>query len=389
MKDGTKVNGQLISVSGRTLDVLEQATLKEFKVAVDDLSKISVYHKPRSKGRFLKGLLFGVASGLALMAADNDEVSEGYKAFRYIFCGLSGTMLGGAGALMGNLTKKWYHYKIKNMPASEIDALLELLGRSCRENVVWEESYKDSILGRLRISWRPYLKKRFDRTQKGEFNLVDNSWPGTVESKQISRLSCDDGMHVSRLRIDYAMNNRLSLGFEYVATGKNDVYSNGSMHLIQDQEDYYTSNSFGADLTANAFMAGVNYEIPVHDQIGLRVETGIGLAVSRVKLRRYYPVDSWMELEVDSYRIVRPVFQLGMSLDIAPHDPLSYGIFISYLYSRTAFKGIQSTFDAKFYPEPGSIGSQTAAFTKTVVVDVPGTNFGLGGFTIGFVVRIR
>ncbi len=73
-KDGMKLKGKLLSVSDRTLVMLDQENLKEMKVAIDDLKNITVY-KPR-KNKFLKGLLVGIGSGLAVMAANDNSVED-------------------------------------------------------------------------------------------------------------------------------------------------------------------------------------------------------------------------------------------------------------------------------------------------------------------------
>ncbi len=298
-----------------------------------------------------------------------------------------GIVLGSVSTLFARLAKKSHRYDITRMPASEIDALLSLLGRSCRENIVWEASYKDGLLGRFRISWRPYIKPRMSQDITGDLKLADDSWPGTVHSSANARISGDDGNHVSRIRIDYALHNRLSLGFEYIPQEEFKIRVDGDIHMILDQQDYYYYNYFGGTHTSNIGLIGVNLEYPVKDYLGFRIETGIGLSFSRITLRRYEPAQ-WPILVVESYNTVKPAFQLGVSVDICPRDPFSYGIFASFLYSRVSFRGFQSKISAGFISN-NNTGTQPAAFTREVVVSIPRVNFNLGGFTLGFVLRLR
>ena len=384
-KDGMKLKGKLLSVSDRTLVMLDQESLKEMKVAIDDLKNITVY-KPR-KNKFLKGLLFGIGSGLAVTAANDNAVEDEYRGLWLATSALMGVVLGSVSTLFAKLARKTHRYDITKMSASEIEALLSLLGRSYRENIVWGDSYKDGLLGRFRISWRPYIKPRMSQDITGDLRLADNSWPGTVHSSAIGRISGNDGNHVSRIRVDYALNNKLSLGFEYIPQEEFKIWVDGDIHMILDQQDYHYYNYFAGSHTSNIGLIGVNLEYPVKDYLGFRIETGIGLSFSQMTLRRYDPFQ-WPIPVADSYSTVKPAFQLGVSVDICPRDPFSYGIFASYLYSHVSFRGIQSKISAGFISN-NNTGTQPAAFTRDVVVSIPRVDFNLGGFTFGFVLRLR
>ncbi len=387
MKDGLKFKGKLLSVTGRTLLVIDQETLKETKVAVDDLKEITVVHKPRGKNRFLKGLLFGIGSGLAITAANDSEIEQEYKKLAMVSSALMGVVLGSLSTFAAKLAKKSHRYDLSHMPALEIDALLSLLSRSCREDLVWADSYKDGLLGRFRISWRPYIKPRMSRYIMGDLKLADDSWPGPVHSHAEARISGDDGNHVSRIRVDYALHNRLSLGFEYIPQEEYDIWVDGDIHMILGQQDYFSYIFFLGSHTSNIGLIGVNYEYLVEDYLGFRIETGIGLSFSRMTLGRYEPVQ-WPIPVIASYNTVKPAFQVGVSVDICPRDPLSFGIFASFLYSHASFRGIQSKISAEFVDNTKT-GTQPAAFTREVVVSIPGVDYNLGGFTLGFVLRLR
>jgi hypothetical protein len=390
MKDGMKLKGKLLSVSDRILLVFDQESLKEMKVAIDDLKQITIVHKPHGKNRFLKGLLFGIGWGLAITAANDNEIVDEYKGMVIASSAVMGVVLGSVSTLVAKLAKKSHRYDITQMSASEIDALLALLGRSCRENLVWEDFYKDGLLGRFRISWRPYIKPRMSQDITGDLKLADDSWPGTVHSHADAWISGDDGNHVSRIRVDYALHNRLSLGFEYIPQVEYDIRVEGDIHMILGQQDYYSYNYFLGSHTSNIGLIGVSCEYPVKDYLGFRIETGIGLSFSRMTLGRYEPFQ-WPIPVIASYNTVKPAFQFGAAVDICPRDPLSYGIFASFLYSHASFRGIQSKISAGFVSniDNTNTGTQPVVFTREVVVSIPRVDFNMGGFTLGIVLRLR
>jgi hypothetical protein len=75
-------------------------------------------------------------------------------------------------------------------------------------------------------------------------------------------------------------------------------------------------------------------------------------------------------------------------MDFYPNDPVSTGMYATFLYAPTSFPGLQENVKLGFqdYEEPYS---PNYVFTRDGVLNIPKGNFSMGGFSLGFFIRIR
>jgi hypothetical protein len=393
MKDGIEFKGELLAVSGRTLVLFDNTVKKEFRVDIDEVKELTVFRKSRFGKAMVNGGTLGAIAGLSILAGEDQDDANEYRSLSVPFAALLG---GGVGMLSALFSPGNKCYPIENMPAADIDVLLTHLARSTRENLPWNEASRNGWLGRFRVSWRPYFNHNIAMNIPGNVDVPagplpsDNPLEGTVYLKSQARRS--DGTHLGRIRVDYALRNNFSLGFEYVSLGTHNM-NGGTIRditMTRDQKDYSATLFLWGENTARVGLVGVNYDIPApgENSANLRIETGIGLSFIRMNLRNGYGYSNWSETFDRSYNMVNPAFQVGVSVDFYPNDPVSTGMYASFMYAPASFPG---------FKESGGLGfvdaetpySPTYAFTRDAVVNIPKSNFSMGGFSLGFFVRIR
>jgi hypothetical protein len=392
MKDGIRFKGELLAVSGRTLVLFDNTIKKEFRVDIDELKELTILRKSRLGKGMVTGGTLGAITALSILAGDDKDDANDYRALSVPFFAL---LSGGVGALVALFSPGNKSYTIENMSAADIDALLAHLARSTRETLPWNEASRNGWLGRFRVSWRPYFNHYIYMNIPGTVNIPagplssDKESNGTVNLK--SYASRSNGTHLGRIRVDYMLRNNFSLGFEYVSLGKHFMTgrTQTDIYISRDQKNYSAFLFFAGDNTARAGLIGVNYDIPTsgENSARLRIETGVGLSFIGMNLRNGYYTD-WEASFNRSYNMVNPAFQVGVSVDFYPNDPLSTGMYATYMYAPASFPG---------FKESGSLGfvdaedpySSTIEFRRDAVVTVPKANFSMGGFSLGFFIRIR
>ncbi len=392
MKDGIGFKGELLAISGRTLVLFDNMVKQEFRVDINKVKELTVFRKSRfGKGMINGGTLGAIAATTILAGDDKDEANE-YRALSVPFAALLGGGVGMLGALFSSGNKS---YPIEDMPAADIDAFLAHLARLTRENLPWNEASRNGWLGRFRISWRPYFNHKIYMNIPGNVDVPagplpsDKQLDGTVNLS--SRTWREDGTHLGRIRVDYTLRTHFSLGFEYVSLGEHSMtgQTKATIFMSRDKKDYCGNIFFWGDNTARAGFVGVNYDIPSpgENSANFRIETGIGLSFISMNLRNGYYTD-WEASFNRSYNMVNPAFQVGVSVDFYPNDPVSTGMVATYMYAPASFPG---------FKESGSLGfvdaedpySSTIEFRRDAVVTIPKGNFSMGGFSLGFFIRIR
>lgn len=392
MKDHIGFKGELLAISGRTLVLYDNMIKKDFRVDIDELKELTILRKSRLGKGMVTGGTLGAITALSILAGDDKDDANDYRSLSVPFFAL---LSGGVGALVALFSPGNKSYTIENMPAADIDALLAHLARSTRETLPWNEASGNGWLGRFRVSWRPYFNHYIYMNIPGTVNIPagplssDKELNGTVNLK--SYASRSNGTHLGRIRVDYMLRNNFSLGFEYVSLGKHSMTgrTQTDIYISRDQKNYSAFLFFAGDNTARAGLIGVNYDIPtsVENSARLRIETGVGLSFIGMNLGNGY-YTGWEASFSRSYNMVNPAFQVGVSVDFYPNDPVSTGMYATYMYAPASFPG---------FKESGSLGfvdaeypySSTIEFRRDAVVTVPKANFSMGGFSLGFFIRIR
>lgn len=392
MKDGICFKGELLAVSGRTLVLFDNTIKKEFRVDIDELKELTILRKSRLGKGMVTGGTLGAITALSILAGDDKDDANDYRSLSVPFFAL---LSGGVGALVALFSPGNKNYPIEHMSAADIDGLLAHLSRSTRENLSLKEAPRNGWLGRFQVSWRPYFNHYIYMNIPGTVNIPagplssDKELNGTVDLK--SYASRSTGTHLGRIRVDYLLRNNFSLGFEYVSLGKHSMtgQTKTDIYMSRDEKDYSTYLFFAGDNTARAGLIGLNYEIPtsMENSARFRIETGVGLSFIDMNLRNGY-YSHWAATFNKSYNMVNPAFQVGLSVDFYPNDPVSTGMYATYMYAPASFSG---------FNESGSLGfvdaetpyAETVQFRRDAVVTVPKANFSMGGFSLGFFIRIR
>jgi hypothetical protein len=392
MKDGIEFKGELLAVSGRTLVLFDNLCTKESRVDIDEVKKLTVFRKSRLGKTMINGGTLGAIVSLSILAGEDQDDANDYRA---LSVPLFAFMSGGVGMLSSLFVPGNKNYPIENMSAADIDVLLTHLARSTRENLPWNEASRNGWLGRFRISWRPYFNHKIDMNIPGTVDVPagplpsDNQSDGTVYLKSQARRS--DGTHLGRIRVDYALRNNFSLGFEYVSLGTHNISGGtpGAITMTRDQKDYSATLFLWGENTARVGLIGVNYDIPApgENSANLRIETGVGLSFIRMDLGNEYYTD-WSASFNRSYNMVNPAFQVGLSVDFYPNDPISTGMYASFMYAPASFPGLKENISLGFV-DAETPYSSTVEFRRDAVVTVPKANFSMGGFSLGFFIRIR
>lgn len=392
MNDDITFKGELLSISGRTLVVYDNIVKKEFRAVIDDVKELTVLRKSRLGKGFVLGGSLGAIAATTMLAGDDKDDANVYRAISVPFAAL---LSGGVGALVALFLPGDKSYPVENMSAADIDALLAHLGRATRENLPWNEASRNGWLGRFRVSWRPYFNHYIYMNIPGTVDVPAGPLPsdkqvnGTVNLKSSAKKS--DGTHLGRIRIDYMLRNNFSLGFEYVSLGKHHIsgQTESDIYMSRDQKDYCTNLFFSGDNTARAALIGVNYDIPTpgENSARLRIETGVGLSFINMNLGNWY-YSRWDAIFERSYNMVNPAFQVGLSVDFYPNNPVSTGMYATYMYAPASFPGLKESGSLGFV-DAESPYSETVEFRREAEVTIPKANFSMGGFSLGFFIRIR
>ncbi|HLP46120.1 MAG TPA: hypothetical protein VK469_09245, partial [Candidatus Kapabacteria bacterium] len=155
------------------------------------------------------------------------------------------------------------------------------------------------------------------------------------------------------------------------------------------QKQYHASFYCHGDNSARLGLIGLNYDIPGNggNPSYFRIETGIGLSFIDMNLKQDdYP--DWTPIFNRSYNRVGLAFQLGLSMDFYPNDPVSPGMYATLLYAPASFPGLNENIPLNFYDDEAPQSSDYA-FTRDGILNIPKGNFSMGGFSLGFFIRIR
>ena len=390
MKDGMTFTGDLQAISGRTLVLFDRADEKEYKASIDEVKELRLYKKPDA----LKGVINGALSGvsMAILASSRGNIEEIYRPFAYGILGALGVGMGALSSIL--LLPRPIRYPVHKMTAAEIDELLSVLEGSPWSKATEKNWYKNGLLGRLRISWRPYSNHELKMNIRGNSGLTGTPLPNEHVSttSYLSSSTRWDSAHTGRVRIDYAMRDWISVGVEYFSLEDSFIDGLGRITITQDQEEYTSSTYFWGHHRATILLFGASFGVPrIQETLrGLRLETGIGLSFTNIQIDNfdYYP--QWTPLTTQTFDVVKPAFQIGLSLELYPNESFSSGVYAVYLYAPSTFPGFQATGTASFFGK-GQDPSQNAAaaFTREATMNFPKTGINANGFSVGFLVRIR
>jgi hypothetical protein len=383
LNDGQELKGELLTILDRNLVLFDRIGEKELRVSIDRVTQLSILRKPTVGTGFLNGMGIGMIYGIYRTASNRDTHYD-YAQFVPILSGALGGLLGGLGTLIPRPSKK---YDLQDMSAEEVRKFLVFLRRFTREEYVYK-----SLLGRFRLSWRPFFHPSSPIKIRGECQVAADSSPldprvFNYEFHMISRKHSLPN-RTGRVRLDYVLRNWLSLGFEYVNMGQRYVGGSPDLELIHDQQSYRANLGFTGTYKASAVLLEMNMGKRYGTPAGFRYELGIGLSFSSMTLRSGCRGTLSPGPE-HSFRWVTLALQPGFSWEFSPRARLSTGIYGSYLYIPAFFPGLQASGSLDFAPDTEARWSDPTVFTRDVVLNIPKSRINLGGFSLGVFIRLR
>ncbi|HLP46119.1 MAG TPA: hypothetical protein VK469_09240 [Candidatus Kapabacteria bacterium] len=389
MKDDIYFKGELLSISGRTLFLYNDRVKKEFRVDIGEVKTLIVHPKSLpGKQILIGGSLGAIAAITGLTGGDPGIKGASFYA-----------LLGGGLWMLGSLsTPTSKTYPIEYMPTAAVNDVLSRLSRSTRENLPWDKAARNGLLGRFRVSWRPFLNHNINMNITANVQVPAdplNSDPQLNARVYLySRAIEYNRAHLGKIRVDYMLRNHFSLGIEYVSLGSHKIYeratgSTGTLKMTRNQKQYHANFYCYGDNSAHLGLIGLNYDIPENwgNPFHLRIETGIGLSFIEMNLKQEYYPGKIVTVNRSCNR-VGLAMQLGLSMDFYPNDPISPGMYAALLYAPASFPGLKENLPLYFY-EDGVITTYGPAFRRDGILDFQKGNFSMGGFSLGFFIRIR
>jgi hypothetical protein len=383
MNDGQELKGELLTILDRNLVLFDRVSEKELRVSIDRVTQLSILRKPTAGTGFLNGMGIGMIYGIYRTASNRDTHYD-YAQFIPIVYGTLGGLLGGLSTLIPRPPKR---YDIQGMSAEEVRQFLFFLRRFTREAYVYK-----GLLGRFRLSWRPFFHPSSPIKIRGECQVAADSSPldPQVFNYEFQMKSRKHSLpnRIGRVRLDYVLSNKLSLDFEYVTMGQRYVGGYPDLELIQDQQSYQANLRITGTYKASAVLLGVNMGKRYGTPTGFQYELGIGLSFSSMVLRPGCR-GTLCTGPGYSFRWVTLALQPGFSWEFSPRARLSTGIYGSYLYIPAFFPGLQVSGSLDFAPDTEARWSDPTVFARDVVLNIPKSRINLGGFSLGAFIRLR
>jgi len=388
MNDGQSLQGELLTVLDRELVLYDQMGKKELQLSIDRVSYITVVRKSKFTVGLLNGAGIGVAAGIASSASNNDISWEYTPIMAPVFFGIGGGILGCIAGIIAGEDKDYF---LQGLSDVEIEKLLGSLRRYARKKDVhigW--------LGRFRVSWRPFFHNYPAFTLKGESALPEEATQfDTGLSKNEMKIyhfkTKSHPNRIGRVRIEYGLSDRLSVGLEIVSTGDRSMWGYSYPRVSLNGQPYSAYMHVGGFSEAWAGLLGVSQEVPLLKGVSspLRGEVGVGLAQTDMS---FVPIfgSSWPnDIDKSNFRSITLALQVGASIEFSPSAPLSSGVYISYLYLPASFPGMKASGSLNFYPGNTYYGGGTPSFTQGVDFSIPKSRINMGGLNIGVLIRIR
>lgn len=379
MKDGMKKKGELLAISERTLILFNSTANQELRVNIDEVTKLTVQYSKFGKG-VINGGIVGLLAAMLKLAGDNSDFENEFRSLV-----ISSPVI--LGMIIGAIPKEVDNYHPPKMPAPHIDALLAKLRTLTRKDMTWEKASANGWLGRFRISWRPFFNHKVNMNINGNIQVQEGPDPSDKQLKGLvkimSKTDIDGGTHVGRIRVDYVLHNNFSLGLEFVSLGNHYIRGGASITMLQNQKEYSAPFYFYGKNKASVGLVGVDYDIRLWESLSnLRIETGFGLSFMQIELGT---ANGSMLERYNTYNIVNPAFQASLSLDFYPKSKASTGMYVSFMYAPASFPAIKENYMLNFKEND----QEPTVFTREGMLNIPKSNFSMGGISLGFFLRFR
>lgn len=386
LKDGKVFEGECRKIENRTLILYDRDEEKEFTCTIDDVKELQV----RKKKSSLIGMAHGILMGLMVISAEksSNSITGEYSPGPEL-------LASAAGAILGHTSARFFYprpklYQLTKMSAAEIDALLLLL-----KNVTWAQVtdknwYKDGLLGRLRFSWRQFGRHGLSVNINGRYSTLDNNETVSALLSQEGSAS-QDAAHLGRVRLDYAINDWLSVGAEYANLDESSIFARTNLFVTRNNQQYVSYGNLSGNYLSKVVMLGASFGLPnaTGSLRGLRVETGLGLNFSSLTLSYDYDVQGY-NFTHKKYTSTLPAAQIGVSWELAPMDSFTSGLYACCLYAPASFGSFQDTINAPFYSTiqvPGT--TPQMVFAQQAEFNFPKMKINANGFSIGCFLRFR
>jgi len=434
LKNGQTIKGELLTVKGDRLILLDANSLAGAEIWIGDVARIRVMKKSRLRPGLGLGLLIGGASGavLGLLSGDNFPLSAGQMALGgALGFGLLGAPVGG---IIGAIAGIDETMDVGTLTASQIDQVLNKLKQCARaggeipatlkvlpspiaqegakpaeketkpalpEKAVEEPSQpiKSEPYSRFHLSLVPGYFRSSGLNQLGDlmrdvgFAGVEtySSWIGSSTTKYPNTINTSD-FYVKDVKIEYSLSRKFALGLAYCPLGEHAV---SGCHRISGKDfrpdDFPLTYLIGSHSGHVFFLTASYFPIPDAFLKKFSVKLTAGFGYGKMRMDYYGSEDEYGYQDLVS----SPYFQTnkksfsknGVGALVSaeaihffnPH--WSLGINVDYKYVPVHIGGFALDCPYSYYDaSPDSGGSMRY---DALHVDIPSRNYNLGGLGVG------
>jgi|GEM_PF-3340579 len=375
--DGARVYGELVRVERDRLAVAAARSGAETVIALDKVASIEVFGTRRFAPRALNGAALGVFLGLLGSSSARDYHRDYEPTTKPALYGAAGWLVGlgfdFAGGKPAVLSFDGFSPAVRPGTASAIAPY----SRDYRAG-------RHDWLRGFRLSLRPYFHPPLPIRLEGGYSLPEPFTGGTAEA--VHPKSQEYPNRLGRVRVDYDLKPWLFLGFEFVSFGGHQIGGYDGPTVVRDGQDYVAGLFTSGQVHSSAALLGVS----VGAASGPRAELGAGLAFSSLK---DFGPDEGLTWTGDAARSIglkcSPALQLGASWEFSPGEPISGGIFASYMFLEPRLPATTFNGSLSFYPGTMLSTDQPVAFELESRLSYPSQRIALSGFCFGVFIRVR
>lgn len=438
LKNGQTIKGELLTVKGDRLILLDANSLAGAEIRIGDVARVRVMKKSHWLPGLGLGLLIGGASGavLGLLSGDDQSGFLPFSAGQKAAGGALGLGLLGApvGGIIGAITGIDETMDVGALPASQIDQVLNKLKQRARvageipatlkvlpspiaqegaepaekekkpalpEKAVEEPSrpIKSETYSRFHLSLVPGYFRSSGPNQLGDlmrdvgFAGVEtySGWFGSGTTEYPHTIK-NPAFYVKDVKIEYSLSRKFALGLAYCPLGEHTV---SGRHLISGKDyrpDYFPETYLIGSYSGRVFFLTASY-FPIPDaflkKFSVKLTAGFGYGKMRMD---YYGSEyeyEFQDLVANPYSQTnkKSFSKNGVGALVSaeaihffnPH--WSLGINADYKYVPVHSGGFALDCPYSYYDaSPASGGSMRYDVLR---VDIPSRNYNFGGLGIG------
>lgn len=377
MTDGARISGELVRVGTDGLVVAALRSGAETVIGLDKIASIQVFGARRFEPRALNGGALGVFLGLLGSSAGGDYHRDYEPSLTPALFGAAGFL---AGLGLEAVGKRSEVFSFDGLSSAVRSGPLRSIAPYSRD---YRAGRHDRLRG-FRVSLRPYFHPPLPIRLEGGLSLPD-PYAG-LATGEVHPRGQEYPNRMGRARIDYGLRPWIFLGLEYVSLGSHQISGDNYPKVVRDGQDYVAGLFTGGRVASSAAFLGAS----VGAASGPRIELGAGPAFS--SLEDFGPRDglTWVGDAARSIRLKSSLaLELGASWEFSPGEPVSGGVFASYMFLKPTLPATTFNGSLNFYPGTELSTDKPAAFRLASQLAYPSQRIDLSGFNFGVFIRVK